>query len=369
MQQISPPSSSRLRPQSYRRQGARPYEVSCPAPRALWLELYSRDPEALPSQAPAWLDCLCSFGGYKDASRLYTFSDGQQLLMPMVRRKGLPSPVAVQASFPYAWSVGGVLARRSLQVEDLQAVFDDLAATPFLITRIFPNPRQGELWRAAQPSRVTVIPRRAHVLDLEGGFGKVWGERFASNTRNKVRKAEKLGVEVECDTSGRAIPIFYELYRRSIDRWAEQQHEPRWLAHQRAEQRDPRRKLEHISRSLGETCQVWVARHAGQPVAAILVFSGVNADYAMGAMDKALAAPVYASNLIQKLAIEKACETGCRLYHMGESGTSEGIARFKESLGAQSYPYSEYRLERLPLTRIDRNLRGAVKRLIGFQDA
>jgi hypothetical protein len=343
-------------------------QILSPAPREVWRELYQRDPEALPTQSPEWLDCICAFGGYKDASRLYRFADGQQLLLPTVARKALPESLSVQASLPYAWGMGGVLAKRVLVPEDLAAVFADLGKSNPLSFSLVPNPRQAEVWRAAQPEGVMKIPRRAHVIDLEGGFGRVWQERFTSQTRNKVRKAEKSGLVVESDSTGRLVPVFYELFRLSVDRWAEQQREPKWLAHWRAKQRDPLGKLEHIARHMGEICRVWVAWQGSRPAAAILVMYGQNADYMMGAMDKELAAPTNANDLLQKNAIEEACRLCCRYYHMGESGESVGIGKFKERLGARPYPYTEYRLERLPLGRLDKGLRGIVKRAIGFKD-
>lgn len=359
---------SSLRAPNLRRWTSDTYEVTSPEPREVWRELLQNDPEALPSQSPEWLDCLCTFGGYQDASRLYKFADGQQLLMPVVKRKGLPDFMSVQASFPYAWSVGGVISSCPLRIDHLSVVFADLARTPFLTMRLFPNPLQGDLWKAAQPARVNVIPRRAHVLDLEGGWKRVWQERMASGTRRKARKAERAGVEVEGDTTGRLLGVFYKLFLLSVERWAEQQHEPVWLARWRAQQRDPLRKLEYLARHLGSQFKVWVAWHDGHAVAASVVLLGTNADYALGAMDKERAGPVYANYLLHQRAIEDACRLGCRYYHMGESGESEGIAHFKERFGARAYPYSEYRLERLPLSRIDSGLRGVVKRAIGFQD-
>jgi hypothetical protein len=355
-------------PNTRSRQGVLPLVVS-PAPRASWQTLMKNDPEALPSQSPEWLDCLCLLKGYQDVSRFYEFADGQQLLLPLVRRKGVPSFLSVQASMPHAWGMGGILAKLEPTAEHFAAVFADLAKTPFLSLNMLPNPRQGALWEVACPPHALRIPRRAHVLDLEGGFETVWKTRFSNKTRTTVRKAERSGVVVEHDTTGRLMPVFYELYRCSIDRWAQYQHEPRWLAHLRAAQRDPLPKLQHIAKHLGDTCKVWVAWYEGVPVAASIVLVRENADDIMAAIDKERAAPVNANALLQKLSIEDACEAGCRYYHMGESGDSQGISHFKERFGAQAYPYHEYRLERLPLTKLDRGVRGVVKRAIGFRDA
>jgi hypothetical protein len=165
------------------------------------------------------------------------------------------------------------------------------------------------------------------------------------------------------------VPVFYDLFRQSVDRWADQQHEPRLLARWRARLRDPLHKIQYIAHTLGDACCIWVAWLAGQPAAAIVVLKGANADYILGAMDKELAASTGANALLHRLAIEDACLSGCRYYHMGESGPSASLARFKSGFGAKAYPYAEYRLERMPITSIDNQLRGLVKRLIGFKDA
>jgi lipid II:glycine glycyltransferase (peptidoglycan interpeptide bridge formation enzyme) len=206
------------------------------------------------------------------------------------------------------------------------------------------------------------------VLDLEGGFDKVWAQRFERKTRARIRKAERLGVVVEYDTTGRLVPIFYDLLHRSFDRWARQQNEPRWLTHWRGQRRDPLRKFQIIADTLGEACKVWVAWVNGQPAAASLVLQYGNVNDSRGAMDKELAGPTWANDLLMKFTIEDACRSGCRFYNMGESGTSTNLAHFKRRFGAIAYPYEEYYLERFPITRIDTRLRAIVKRAIGFKD-
>ncbi len=119
---------------------------------------------------------------------------------------------------------------------------------------------------------------------------------------------------------------------------------------------------------LGEACRIWVAWHNGQPAAAILVLQGSNASYIRGMMDKELAGPTRANYLLHRLAIEEACEAGCRYYDMGESGSSTSLAQFKTRFGARPCPYAEYHIERLPITSLHRHARGAIKRMIGFRD-
>jgi hypothetical protein len=341
--------------------------VTSPAPRDPWETALARDPHALVSHTPAWIDRLCAFGGYEDASRLYELPGGRSLVLPMVRHGQMPGSLASEASLPFNWEAGGVVAPGGVRPEDLAVVFHDLRRRAALRTSLRPSPLDAEAWAAARPPGV-VVPRLAHVLELDGGFGRVWGERFSGTARTAVRKAERSGLAVERDTTGKLVPVLYELYERSLDRWAEQQHEPRALARWRGRRRDSLGKLELIAGTPGEACRIWVAWRDGQPAAAILVLQGTNASYARGMMDKELAGPTRANYLLHKIAIEEACEAGCRYYDMGETGPSTSLAQFKTRFGARPRNYAEYHIERLPFTAMDRGARNVVKRVIGFRD-
>ena len=343
--------------------------VTTPAPRAVWREVLAADPDGLVTQSPEWTDALVA-AGHADASRLYETPRGTRLVVPMVRRAAVrPRALAPQASMPAAWGMGGVVSDAPLERRDLDAVLEDLAAQRALVTGLRPNPLHAAAWEAARRPGMLAIPRRAHVLDLAGGAETVWNERFRSTTRNRVRKAERAGLDVECDTTGRLVPVFHELFELSVERWAEQQHEPVALARRRARRRDPLRKFERMAAALGDAMRVWVAWKDGVPAASIIVLQGHNAHYTRGAMNKELARPTNANDLLEWLAIQDACAAGCRSYHMGESGSSRSLAQYKEKFGARPHDYAEYRLERLPFTRADTAARSAVKRVLRFRDA
>jgi hypothetical protein len=344
-------------------------KVTSPAPIDIWKRLAADDSEALASQTPAWVSALAATGKYIDASRLYEFPRGRCLLLPMVRKVGLPSLLASQASMPQSWGMGGLISSGNLQPEEVSAVFEDLRRLPVLRTSIRPNPVFARIWEQGRPAGVKTKPMLAHVLDLDGGFEEVWSKRFAGETRTAVRKAERAGLDITLDQTGEHIPIFYDLFMRSIDRWAEQQNEPKWLARWRAQQRDPIEKFEAIAQSAGETFRLWTAWKDGQPAAAILVLQGRNASYTRGAMDKDLAGPTRANQLLHRMAIEEACKAGSRRYHMGETGTSTSLAQFKSRFGAVPMAYAEYFVEKLPITSVDEKIRSVVKKGIGFKDA
>src|SRR5207247_2203963 len=84
-----------------------PMRVISPAPREAWDRLLRSDPDALPTQAPVWLDCLCSLTGARNASRLYDFGGGRRLVLPLARRRR--GPLATESSYPQAWGFGGLV--------------------------------------------------------------------------------------------------------------------------------------------------------------------------------------------------------------------------------------------------------------------
>ncbi|TYP87213.1 GNAT family N-acetyltransferase [Blastococcus xanthinilyticus] len=346
--------------------------LAAPAPRAEWRALLAADPEALPYQTPGWTDAVVATSGGRDASRLYELPSGLRAVLPAVARPGAPLArrVGVLSSQPYGWGMGGlVVPARDLDPADVAAVFADLAASGGVLTALRPAPRRAASYRAAALPGVLRVAHTAHVLDLAGGFDAVWRDRATGKARRAVRKAEAAGVTVEVDATGRLVPVFDALYRQSVRRWAEQSHEPLWLARLRSQRSDPERKFAAVATALGAACRVRVACLAGRPVAAIITLhSPGHVAYWRGAMDKEAAGPVRANDLLHRTVIEAAAAEGAGHYHLGESAPGSGLARFKESLGAEPVAYEGYRLERLPLTRADAAVRGLVKRALRSGD-
>jgi hypothetical protein len=327
------------------------------------------DPAAQAFHSPEWIDFVCAVGGFENATRLYETPDGRTLVVPMVRRALLGAAVSTQGSLPEGWGIGGVLSQDPVRAEDLSVVYDDLRRQRGVLrTAIQPSSRTAALWASADLPGVKSVPRLSHVLDLDGGFETVWERRFTGSARTAVRKAERAGVVVERDTTGALVPEFYALLEESVDRWARQQHEPLLLSRWRARRRDPMSKLQAMARFLPSVFTLYLARHQGRAVAGIIVLSGTGARYTNGAMAKELAGPVRANYLLHRTAIEDAVRAGSTHYDFGESGGSQALAQFKTRFGARPEPYRSFRIERLPLTELDRSARTAVKRVIGFRE-
>lgn len=348
-------------PRPARLSGEPPYVVTSPAPSREWEEVIASAPLALPTQTPAWLRCVCTVGGWQDASRLYQTSDGRRLVLPMVRRSWLGGLVSIAASLPTGWGPGGLVGEGGIvRPEDVRMVFSDLTRHQPLQVSLRPDPVTTQVWEEAAPPRVSRQLRLAQVLFLDGGFDQVWRKRFRSDARNRVRRAQRSGVVVECDDTGRLVPVFEHLYARSIERWARHDGVPLALARWRAARREPPEKLRAVAATLGSRMRIYIAYVEGRPAAgAVVVFGTGTAMYWRSAIDEELAGKSYANYLLQRTAIEDAAAAGCHVYQMGDSAPGSTLALFKSRFGAVDQPYASYRVERLPVGAVAGVLRRA----------
>ena len=326
-------------------------------PAEAWDAIVASSDEALAFHRRAWVDAATALEGGENISRVYEW-EGRRVLVPLIRAGGLLGSAGVAASLPYGWGFGGILTEGCVTPSDVRKAVDDLSTVGLTRLSLRPNPLAAQAWASAVPGRTASVARTAHVLRLDGGFERVWADRFTGTARTNVRRAEKSGLTVEVSRTDQAIEAFYQLYEISWSRWGGQRRyasATRWLTDRRRERIE---KFTAAARALGDDFSIWLARLGDVPVAAIVVLSQPGAaSYWRGAMDEAQAGPTRANYLLHKQAIEAACESGARVYHMGDTGTSTSLAQFKTRFGAQAVEYREYHLERLPITAAMRRVR------------
>jgi hypothetical protein len=340
-------------------------EILSPAPRDLWQKIISPQSGALLSHTPLWLDTICAVDGWVDASRLYMWRSGQYLVLPMVGKR-LGGFTTIEDSFPPGWGFGGVIGSAKLTADELAVVIADLASSrSSLRLHICPNCLQGDAWSHVIPPsswRTLTRQRNAHAIDLEGGPNAVW-KRFSQSARRNIRKAEKQGLEVEFDTTGRLLGVVEELWLLSTERWATQNGMPVWLTRKRA--RRFKNRWPQIAKRTDGGVAIWLARSRGEPAAAIVILRGPNDHYTRGVMRKELASPTRANVLLHWLAIQDACQRDARWYQMGQSNFGgDPVGVFKESFGARAYAFPEFHLERLPITYLTGIARASVRRIL-----
>src|SRR4051794_26878917 len=204
-----------------------PQLASASATRMLWHTVADRDPDALVSQTPEWVDVVCR-SGYEDATRAYWTADGSRMVLPLVRRRGnLPRSLAPLISLPSAWGVGGLLAERTPEARDIAAVLDDLRGLSAVRVMLRPNPLHAAAWEeAAQGLPFVKLARSAHVLDLQGGAQEVWDRRLPATTRGALRRTEAMELDVQVGSTPELLGDFRRLYELAVRRLADVRHEP-----------------------------------------------------------------------------------------------------------------------------------------------
>jgi hypothetical protein len=338
--------------------------VTSPVARAVWEAALRSDQGAVVSQSLAWRDAVFASGRLEDVSVLYEFSSGRQVVLPLARRRGLPPKAAAIGSWPRIWVVGGpICPAGQVSPEEAAAVLADVAGRGAPVTQVRLRHDADKAW-VNEARQFEVAERGCYVLDLEGGFDHVWTRRFKGDFRTAVRKAEKCGVEVEVDRSGRLLDVFYELHQESVQRMAAAQHEPLWLTRLRMSRVSPTspRQMAAVAGKFGKDHAVWVARSKGQPVAALIALRAGG--YAKGwrvAVVKEAASPVRATELLHRLDIEDACRDGYRFYDIGGASPGSPIAAYKAKLGATLNFNYELRAERAPARAVRQGAESAVR--------
>ncbi len=340
--------------------------VDAPTPHDWQIAASTAGGDHLPEQSPAWISAICADGRWDDASRAYRFDDGRTFVLPLVRRRGTSGRLAVLASPPHAWGIGGLLGPE-LDAGVVTLVVDDLTGLGAARVSVRIDPRHEDAWSAASTGRAVTVPRRGHVIDLSVPPDQLF-ESLNKSTRKAVRRASRNEVELRVERTDVRLRDHYELYLLSVERWSSRQREPLRLAQWRARRRDSLRKLQRMAAVMEGRYRHVIAYLDGRPAASTIVLLGGTARDTRGALDRDLVGNSGANDLVQWRAIEEAYAFGSRWYNLGESGRSVNLAAFKERFGAVPIDHHEYRFERLPITRLDTTARTTVKRVIGFRD-
>jgi hypothetical protein len=278
--------------------------VRSPVPREEWNSVLEASREATIFHRPEWIDACCEATGLENVSRLYETSDGARFVFPMVQLRTPRSILRTIRSMPDGWGSGGAVGSRRVMPQDVALMLDDLVGSSARLI-VKPGPLTTSAWLAAEARRR--VPRTVHIVDLREGFGALWSHGFSSKTRNKIRKAEKMGVEVHWGPGSELVQVHWDIYLRWTIRRARDRGIPVSLGLALAKLRESLRRFEIVARCLGDRCQVWVASIGGQPAAsAIVLLGGAYAHYWRSTSD----GPRYANYLLLARVLEHAAERG-----------------------------------------------------------
>jgi CelD/BcsL family acetyltransferase involved in cellulose biosynthesis len=170
---------------------------------------------------------------------------------------------------------------------------------------------------------------QTHLIDLAGGFDSLWQHTIERQRQKRTRRAERMGVKVRRSNSSRDLRNYYEIYSDRIDQWG-------------SSIRYPENLFAMLLERGGDSVRLYVAEHEGRVVGGHFNFYYKRTVTAWMGVTTRESNPLQAGTLLYVRCLRDACDEGFELYNLGGSLSKRSLIEFKESLGGQSYEYSQY---------------------------
>ncbi len=320
----------------------------------LWEDLLAANPDASLFQTPRYTRLAERV--YRTPSAVFAVecADGVRALLPTRR---LPGP-RLRPLFvsPGGGLPGGPLCELPSDPERADAVFGALARHPNAAFHVSLDPRD-DLHLPPAPER-SARTDRFFVLDLTGGPERVLAERFAKDTREALRRAERRGVRAASELDRDAFYAFGALHRSAALDWDAANRQPGALFEACAA----------LASAPDAPLDLVLARSesdAGRVVAGVLVAKSRRTHTCwLAAMDRD-ARKLAPSIAAYAKVVERACEAGATRLLLGASGGIASIEAFKRSLGAEPTEFEHSIEVRGRLRETLRRGRAARARLAG----
>lgn len=171
--------------------------------------------------SPSWAKIVEKTWDYRTATRLYHVN-GKKILIPMMEANILGFKIFT--NIPNNADAGGLFSESDITTDDFKSIVTDiiggrnlsfsLAFPPFMKLAPGKSSPINEDWKLKDEFTYT------HLIELRNkNYEYIWND-FHRKTRQKIRKAKKLGVEVREGTSLDDFKAFYDIYaRESSQKW------------------------------------------------------------------------------------------------------------------------------------------------------
>jgi hypothetical protein len=292
------------------------------ARREEWERICRACPYATFFHTPAFADIFIrtSGGRMTPATQLLHFSDGADVVVPLVKKSFLGKLLSVTFSMPGTTFGGWVAADQLTEVHAAELVAF-IRGIRNLEWR--ENPYDPHLSTMALPQSRDDFTQ---AIDLRQGFEAASG-RFDYAHRKAVKKALASGVSIVEASSFDQWESYFELYRASRDRWKR-----KGLLRNRGYDKA---LVQALYECPADCRKLWLAQIKGREAAGIVCFywnRHAVAWLGAGAAEFFACRP---NNLLYEHAIRHAAESGYHWFDCNPSGAFKGVVEFKTHLGAQ----------------------------------
>jgi Acetyltransferase (GNAT) domain len=291
-----------------------------------WKEICLNSRAATFFHTKTWADVLsASFPHWSVRPVALEFSDGNLMVLPLMRRKGLLGENYIESMLPGVY--GGPVFLRTPTEEQWSAVWRSVNKFPNIV--IVGNPFLPPL---GSPDAV-LRDASTQVLDLAAGFDQI-RKGFRKGHQANLKAARRAGVEIRMAQTLPEVDAYFDIYQNTLARWGKKAggFYPRALFH----------NLFGLP-GYGQSVKLWLAFHKEKAVAGgWLFYNSAHAVYWHSAVRENYMAyhPVHA---LVTTAIEDSCTAGFRWFDFNPSGGLNGVEHFKRGFGTKRLEFSVYR--------------------------
>ena len=300
-----------------------------PVSKDIWDEVARACSWATYFHTTAWAGCMAeTFPGFTAEALGCTLADGTPVVLPCVvkKKKRLLRQVSDYKSMePGVY--GGFIAPRLLAPQEIEKLAAAALRLKGSSGRIVETP-----WQPLHlPGPFISKKLSTHIVELSPDF-ETLHKQFSRGQKSNLSQARRKQVTVRRAATEVDIDAYFSLYLETVKRWGDTAGAvySKELFMKLFKMQD-----RHIIFTLAEA--------ESRIVAGIIALAwGRTIIYWHGAALQEFF-KCYPNNLLHAELMAWGCAKGFKLYDMGPSAGLEGVARFKESFGAQARDFKSYR--------------------------
>lgn len=299
-------------------------QIITPVSPEKWDDIVKNTPGGTFFHTYTWAKILSESYGYEIATKLFIFSDGTNVLFPLMRTFTKLGIFRQFESMPFS-TYGGPLPA-DIGDEKLAQILAPFGTRDSLT--MIPSPLfSRKHWTGLDHAEFST-----HILPLGNGFDTIWNVKFSGKVRNQCRKAEKEGYQISVDNSLEAFRWFGNTYQKG--------------AVARGEITYSFTLYEAMSKNAGERIKLWCAKKDEKLVGCLPALYGPRDVFYWSVAIDPEHIKFNLNNLLLKVAIEDACNRGYEYFNFGASFSDgrelESVAKYKASFGTDRIEYSIY---------------------------
>ncbi|WP_436932529.1 GNAT family N-acetyltransferase [Halosimplex halobium] len=280
-----------------------------------WTEFVAAHDHATPYHTLAWKQAIKETFSYDPAYRLVTDAEGS--VVGAIPGFKLPETVGTSLKNPFCEYGFPLVASGVDPREVLEAVGGNVGGTRVAIIKDCPFSGVAGYSAAGYGGVETGI---THRLDVSVEFDRLLEDVFDDSLRRTVdRKGEVDAIIEQSDD----VAAYYPVYVETMQRLGSPQF--------------PAGFFESLRDAFGADFHYYTATIDGETVGGLIVLTGGDGRYILSnAAVRQSGAPSY-NALLYASAVEKACETDCRVIDFGRSEPGSGVDQFKSQFGGTTF--------------------------------